>query len=100
MDSLKVILWYQFGASIEMLINVISNCPEDYFLSQRRFYYIAFHSALFLDYYLTVPPSDFSPILAFTQKSPAEMPSEAIGDLLPEKNYTKQEVVDLPQTES
>lgn len=36
--SLKQILWNQFGASIDMLINVISNCPDDYFLPHRRFY--------------------------------------------------------------
>lgn len=93
-SSLKAILWNQFGASIEMLINVISSCPDDYFLAQRRFYYIAFHSTLFLDYYLTVPPRDFSPVLAFTHKAPAERPSEAIDDLIPDQHYSKQEIVD------
>lgn len=95
MDKTTIeILWNQFGASIDMLINVISNCPDDYFLTNRRFYYIAFHSTIFLDYYLTIPPSDFSPILSFTQKEPENRPKEAIDDLIPDKLYSNQEIVE------
>ncbi len=90
---IKEIVWNQFGASIDMLINVISNCPEDYFLTHRRFYYIAFHSTIFLDYYLSVPPKDFSPLLSFTQKEPQDRPEEAIDDMIPDKIYRKQELV-------
>lgn len=92
--SLKQILWNQFGASMDMLIHVISNCPEDYFLTNKRFYYIAFHSTIFLDYYLTIPPEDFSPLLSFTQKEPEDRPKEAVDDLIPDKIYSKQEIVD------
>lgn len=92
--SLKEILWNQFGASIDMLINVISNCPDDYFLTHRRFYYIAYHSAIFLDYYLTIPPTGFSPLLPFTQKKPGERPPEAIDDLIPDKIYSKPEILE------
>jgi len=91
---IKDILWNQFGASIDMLINAISTCPDEYYLSNKRFYYIAFHSAIFLDYYLTIPPKDFSPLLSFTQREPADRPIEAIDDLIPDKIYTKQELVD------
>lgn len=66
--TLKEIFWNQFGASIDMLINVISNCPEDYFTNNRRFYHIAYHSTIFLDYYLTLPPQNLNPLLPFTQK--------------------------------
>ena len=90
--TIKEILWNQFGASIDMLINVISNCPDDYFLTHRRFYYIAFHSTIFLDYYLTIPPKDFLPLLSFTQKGPDDRPKEAIDDLIPDKIYSKQEI--------
>ena len=34
----KEILWNQFGASIDMLINVVSNCPDNYFEQNPRFY--------------------------------------------------------------
>ena len=87
------ILWNQFGASIDMLINAVSNCPNDYFHSNKKFYYIVFHSTIFLDYYLTIPPTDFLPLLAFTQKEHKDRPKEAIDDLIPDKIYNKQEIV-------
>lgn len=93
-ENLKLTLWNQFGASIDMLINVLSNCSEDYFIHHKRFYYIAFHSALFLDYYLTFPPTNFSPILPFTQMGLDERPKEAIDDLVPDKIYSKNELVE------
>jgi hypothetical protein len=92
--SLKNSLWNQFGASIDMLINVISNCPDDYFLTHRRFYYIAYHSVIFLDYYLTIPPADFSPLLPFTQTKPDERSQEAIDDLIPDKIYNIPEMLE------
>jgi len=95
--TMKEILWNQFGASIDMLINVISNCPDDYFLTHKRFYYIAFHSTIFLDYYLTIPPGGFSPMLSFTQKESADRPDEAIDDLIPDKIYNKQEMEEYLQ---
>lgn len=91
--SINEILWNQFGASIDMLINVISICPDDYFTTHKRFYYLAFHSTIFLDYYLTIPPSDFSPLLSFTQKETEDRPIEAIDDLIPDKFYAKREIV-------
>ena len=91
--SIKEILWNQLGASIDMLLNVISNCPDDYFLTNKRFYFIAFHSTIFLDYYSTISPQDFSPLLAFTQKEPSERPKEAIGDLIPDEIYSKEEIL-------
>ena len=95
MDKLlREILWQQLGASIDMLINVIANCPEHYLETNKRFYYTAYHSAIFLDYYLTIPPEDFSPSLPFTSKDPAERPEEAIDDLIPDKIYSKQELID------
>lgn len=93
-NLLKEAIFNQFGASIDMLINAISNCPDHYFLSQKRFYYIAYHSTIFLDYYLTLPPSDFTPILPFSQMNEEEKPSEAIGDLIPNKIYTKHELIE------
>jgi len=90
----KQILWNQFGASIDMLMNAVSKCPDDYFLTNRRFFYIAFHSAIFLDYYLTIPPATFSPLLPFTQKEPDDRPKEAVDDLVPNELYSKKEIVD------
>jgi hypothetical protein len=93
-NALKEIVWNQFGASIDMLISTITNCPDDYFETNTRFYYIAFHATLFLDYYLTIPPAEFTPLLACTSKPIEEIPKEAIGDMIPDKIYAKQEVID------
>jgi len=93
-QQIKEILWNQFGASIDMLINAIANCPDNYFDTNRRFYYIAFHSTIFLDYYSTIPPEAFLPKLSFTQKPPDERPKDAIDDLIPDKIYNKQEIID------
>lgn len=92
-SSIKQILWNQFGASIDMLIQVITKAPETYFHPNSRFFYIAFHSTLFLDYYLTLPPSDFSPLLSFTPKAPNDRPKEAIDDLIPDEIYSQQQLI-------
>lgn len=93
-NKIQESLWRQFGASIDMLINVIVNCPESYFSTNKRFYYLAYHSVIFLDYYLSIPPKDFSPILAFTTKDKDQRPPESIGDMVPDKIYSKQDLID------
>lgn len=93
-NVIKDTLWNQFGASIDMLINAISHCPETYFIENKRFHAIAFHSALFLDYYLTIPPSEFVPQLSFTQKETIDLHSDSIGDLVPDRIYDKWEILD------
>lgn len=93
-EPLKEIIWNQFGASIDMLINAVSNCPENYFKQNPRYYYIAYHSAIFLDYYLTIPPSGFLPSLSFTHKEPQDRPNEALDDLIPDQLYSKEALLD------
>jgi hypothetical protein len=93
-NKIQESLWRQFGASIDMLINVISNCPDNYFTTNKRFYYLAYHSVVFLDYYLSIPPKDFSPILTFTMKDKDQRPPESIGDMIPDKIYSRQELID------
>lgn len=96
-NELRQGLWRQFGASIDMLQNVIASSPDDFFSTHKRFYYIAYHSVIFLDYYLTIPPKDFSPRLTFTIKEANESPAEAIDDLIPDRTYSKQELLDYIQ---
>ncbi len=92
-DQIKRSLWSQFGASMDMLENVLQLCPDTYFESDRKFFHLAFHSIIFLDYYLTIPPKDFSPVLSFTIKDPNELPDEAIGDVFPDRLYSKKELI-------
>jgi hypothetical protein len=68
-NKIQESIWSQFGAGIDMLISVISNCPDSYLATNKRFYYLAYHTVVFLDYYLSIPPTEFSPILTFTIKS-------------------------------
>ncbi|MGB5242691.1 MAG: DinB family protein [Lutimonas sp.] len=92
--SMKEIVWNQFGAGIDMFINVIASCTDNYFEQNPRFHFIAFHGAIFLDYYLTVPPNKFSPKLSFNQKEPRDRPKEAIDDLIPDKVYNRNELLE------
>ena len=96
-SKIKESLWQQFGASIDMLINVVSFCPPDFYAANKRFYYLAYHSIVFLDYYSSIPPRPFSPALSFTIKPQDQRPEESIGDMVPDKIYSKQELVDYLQ---
>lgn len=94
LNNLQESLWRQFGASIDMLVNAIASCPDNYFTTNKRFYYLAYHSVVFLDYYLTIPPTDFSPILSFTIKDIDQRPPESIGDMIPDELYSKEALMD------
>lgn len=96
--NFKYILWKQFGAAIDMLGNAIKLCPEEYLKNGSRQFYISYHSILFLDYYLTIPPTNFKAQLSYAIKSPEEMPSEAIDDIIPDRIYSKVELLDYLQS--
>ena len=85
--SLREILWKQFGATIDMLENAISLCPES-FWDDRRFWYSAYHTIFYLDYYLSTEPDAFLPPNPFTLSE--FDPNGAI----PERIYTKKELLD------
>lgn len=77
LDELKNSLWQQFGASIDMLMNAIGVCPSTMYKSNKRFFYTAYHVAVFLDYYLTVPQQTLSPnchLLLWKRKTCQKMP--------------------------
>mgnify|MGYP003582935843 CR=1 FL=1 len=92
-NKIQEILWRQFGAGIDMLINLISSCPEHFLSDNKRFYYLAYHSIVFLDYYSSIPPDSFEPVLPFTMLSPEQRPAESIGDMIPDRIYTRQELL-------
>ncbi len=84
-DLLKTVLWQQFGASIKMLENSITCCPEDLWTTHPKFWYNAFHCLFFLDYYLTLPPVGFSPPSPFTLSE--------FEDVMPQRTYTQSELL-------
>jgi hypothetical protein len=92
-NELKESLWKQFGAGIDMLRNAIMLWPEKYWNTDKRFFYIAYHSLIFLDYYLTIPPKNYRSQLPFTITDPDDMPEETVDDIIPDRIYSKQELL-------
>jgi len=94
---IKENLWKQFGASIDMLANAISMWPEERWETKKRFFYIAYHTLVFLEYYLTnPPPKDFTAELPFTESD--SVVEDAVDDVLPDRIYTKAELLNYLQS--
>ncbi|MEM6429338.1 MAG: DinB family protein [Deinococcota bacterium] len=83
-------LWQQFGASIDMLENAITDCPSYLWEAEVgtfSFWYMSYHTLFFLDYYLSHNPAEFQPPKPFTL-------SELNPDgELPERVYSRQELL-------
>lgn len=88
-NKINEYLYAQFGASIDMLENAIDLCPSEIWnqsIGFSDFWYIAFHTLFFIDFYLTESPEKFS---SFKNFGNTELDSEGI---LPDKVYTKEEL--------
>ncbi|MET0465984.1 MAG: DinB family protein [Chitinophagaceae bacterium] len=92
-DHVKDFLWSQFGASIDMVKNAITLWPEDKDNPDTRFFYNAYHALLMLDYYLSDPSRKFTSPLPFTFADPGAIPEGVIGDMLPDRLYSKTELL-------
>jgi uncharacterized damage-inducible protein DinB len=102
MDSLwREVLWKQFGAAIDMLDNAVVACPDSQWRERlwsdppppdfppqfAEFWYVAFHTLVWLDLYLSgVPEEDFAPPAPFAQGM-----LDSAG-AAPEQPYTKEEL--------
>lgn len=97
-STLKTILWHQFGAAIETLENALTACPDE--LWQARlwdereiqpefadFWYVAYHTIFWLDYYCSDSADTFKVPAPFTQ---SELEFDAS---LPDRAYTKRELL-------
>lgn len=85
----RPILWQQFGASIEMLENAVSACPEELWADRSKktpVWYLVFHTLFWLDLYLTGAEEGFAPPPPFTLD---ELEPEG---KLPERPYTSAEL--------
>jgi hypothetical protein len=88
MDDINNILWRQFGAAIDMLENALVACPDEFWNSQSKFWYIGYHTLFWLDYYLSdMPESSFTPPPPFTisEFDPA--------GIMPDRVYEKEELL-------
>ena len=88
---LKETLWNQFGASIDMLENAITLCPDEIWDTEAKFWYNAYHCLFFLDYYLTLDPPNFSPPPPFT------LSEFDPSDAMPDRVYRKDELLNYLQ---
>ena len=85
----KESVWRQFGAAIDMLDNAIMACPEALWADRSRqpqFWYLAYHTLFFLDYYSSGSSRGFTPPAPFTlgELDPA--------GVMPERVYTREEL--------
>lgn len=93
----KETLWKQFGASIDMFNNAIAFCPDATWHTNKKFFYTAYHCFVFLDYYLTIPPNHYVAPLPFTLAAPDDIPEDAIDDIIPNRWYSKAELLNSLQ---
>ena len=93
----KDAVWKQFGAAIDMLELAIQRCPDNVWSDPAQrpewqangvvgFWYLAFHTLFYVDYFLTEDRDNFQPPAPFTCD---ELSTEG---LLPSRPYTKAEL--------
>ena len=85
----REILWYQFGAAIDMLENAMKECPDKLWGDRSKkpeFWYVAFHTLWWLDLYLS------EGVRGFTPPAPYTLDEFDPAGLLPERVYTKDEI--------
>lgn len=104
-EILREELWNQFGAALDMFENAISKCPKvlwTYNYSTNKdtidakhidevrssYWYIAFHTLFFTDYYMDMDPDNF------TMPEPFTIKEEDIDEVMPEKIYSKEELLE------
>jgi hypothetical protein len=92
-DIFKDCLWKNFGAEIDMLKDVITICPDRLWQEEKKFFYLAYHTVIFLDYYLTIPVKDFQPGLPYTIIQEDKLPFDAVDDVIPNMFYSKNEFI-------
>ena len=86
----KETVWRQFGATIETLEGIISACPDRLWsdrAKQPEFWYLAYHTLFWLDFYLSDSPDSFTPPPPFGLE---ELDPEGA---LPERPYGKSELL-------
>ncbi|MCH7878473.1 MAG: DinB family protein [candidate division Zixibacteria bacterium] len=87
----KALTWSQFGAAIDTLKNAINTCPDELWGDQTRFHqfwYMAYHTLFYLDFYLSADVENFNP------KEPFTLSELDPSGVLPDRVYSKAEMLD------
>lgn len=87
-DTIRDSIWRQFGASMEMLEGAIRLCPAELWDTEKKFWYIAYHTLFYLNYYLTPDPENFQPPHPFT------LSEFDPNGAMPDRTYTQRELLD------
>jgi hypothetical protein len=88
MDTkIKTEIWNQFGAALDMFENALEKCPDSLWNGEDKFWYIAFHTLFYTDYYLDLDPDKFHPPAPFTL-------SEFSEDEMPDRVYDKETLIE------
>ncbi len=102
-NTLKTELLKQFGAALDMFENAINNCPDSLWTYnystnadtkdakhidevRSSYWYIAFHTLFFTDYYLDMDPGNFK------MPEPFNIKQDDIDEVMPEKIYSQEEL--------
>lgn len=93
----REIIWHQFGAAITTLEDAIRACPDELWRAHlwmekdvadfAAFWYIAYHTLFWLDFYCSETYDSFAPPAPFT------MSEQDADGILPERVYTKEELL-------
>ena len=86
----RAVVWQQFGAAVDMLENAVAACPDELWGDRSRqpeFWYVAYHTLFFLDFYLSESEDGFAPPAPFTL---GELDPSGV---MPERVYTKEELM-------
>ncbi len=89
-SSWNRMMWQQLGAAIDMLENAIKACPPAVWGDRTlkpEFWYVAYHTLFFLDYYLAESQSEFAPPAPFTL---SELDPSG---LMPDRVYSQEELL-------
>lgn len=79
----KETLWKNFAAAIDILKGAVKLCPDELWQEDRKFFYLTYHTTIFLAYYLTRPVRDFTASLPYTITDPGKsLPSLLHNDRL------------------
>lgn len=87
----KEIIWGQLSAAIDTLENAINHCPESLWGDMSKshpFWYVAFHTLFWLDFYFSDNIKNFKP------PEPFGLEEMDPAGVLPERTYTKIELLD------
>ncbi|MCC6963110.1 MAG: DinB family protein [candidate division Zixibacteria bacterium] len=90
---MKRVLWRQSGAAVAMLENAVHRCPEDVWRGKGGdffdFWYLASHTAFWLDYYLAESTESLAP------PPPFDLEELDPTGALPPRVYTQAELLEL-----